>query len=189
MDRTKIFVAVALLTTMVCITGISGGGKRTYQLLASRLDEMRTDETYIKLTKMKVARVNKTLSLFKGKIELVQDFPKDAICAVVGYQNVGGGKYAKGPVNIQPTNCCEFFATDTIVWPPLRDSVGFPTKCPIKKGMYELKGFDMNKCNLPDTLPPPNEWMMEVTVTMKDKEMLHTKGYAEIKRSGLPMGR
>ncbi|XP_069685928.1 uncharacterized protein [Periplaneta americana] len=180
----KLFTAVAFISVMACILGISEGGLCNYYLIPTRLDEMRTDETMIKMSNMKVVRVNKTLSMIKGTIDLMQDFPQDAICSVAGDQNVGGG-----PLNIPPTNCCEFFANDTTVWPPLRDALGFPMKCPIKEGTYELKGFHMNMCNLPDTLPPPKEGMMEVTVTMKDKEMLHVKGYAEIKRSGLLMRR
>ncbi|XP_069685073.1 uncharacterized protein [Periplaneta americana] len=186
----KLFTAVAFISVMACILEISEGGLRNYVLLPTRLSDVTCNKDYIEISKLKVQKFNKTMSVVKGTFILKKDFPETSNCSVMSYQNVGGGKYGKGPVDLTPTKCCDFFENDKTIWPAVLKATNVPIKCPLKKGTYELKNFDINVANLPDTLPPPNEWMMELTATMEDKSVLFSiQGYGEIKRSVNPLGR
>ena len=49
------------------------------------------------------------------------------------YQQMGGGQYGKGPINVPETNLCKFIETDTVVYPSISKAVNVPKKCPFKK--------------------------------------------------------
>ncbi|XP_069685072.1 uncharacterized protein [Periplaneta americana] len=129
----KFFTAVAFISVMACIPGISEGGSRNYVLLPTRLSDVTCNKDYIEISKLKVQKFNKTMSVVKGTFILKKDFPETSNCSVVGYQNTGGGKYRRGSVDLMPTKCCDFFENDKSIWPAVLKATNVPIKCPLKK--------------------------------------------------------
>ena len=54
-------------------------------------------------------------------------------CEMQAYQNMGGGRYGKGPVAVPSMSCCEFMETDDMVMPIVRKISNLPESCPFKK--------------------------------------------------------
>ncbi|XP_069685067.1 uncharacterized protein [Periplaneta americana] len=181
----KKLLIVAFISAVACLSWVSAS-KRTFTVVPLRIGDVRMNKDLVDFRKLKILKQSKG-SVVKGTLEIKVDFDNGTICAVQAYQNAGGGKFVKGPASIPPKNCCEFIESDNVFWPSMKKA-NFPEKCPIKKGVYEIKGYDINEANFPDDIPPPNEWMLELNMTSADgKEYLTGKGYAEIKRQPLKL--
>ncbi|XP_069685075.1 uncharacterized protein [Periplaneta americana] len=168
----KLFVFANILIVYFCFQIRLTTAERKYWIQTTSMDEFEFNPDYLAFDKCKVSKLNKTLNVVKCKGSLVQEFPSDAICRMKCYQNQGGGKYGEGPVQIPPMNCCEFFDQDEVIWPSLLKSSNFPKKCPFSKQNFEVKSFNINDANLPDTLPDPDEWYIQLTAVDKDEKII-----------------
>ena len=122
---------------------------------------VKNDQKHVNLDKLRIKKMNKTHHMLVGEFVFHHEFDDNYQIACLAYKKTGND-YKLLPYKVGPTNFCEFFRNEKMIYPDIKVVTDFPeySTCPWPAGIYHIYGFSPDLSRIPPILDS-GDYMVE----------------------------
>lgn len=142
-----------------------------YELIIDSFDpEPNIDKDYLILYTVRVTRKQRNVYVISGSFEVTQNWGNQM---QVLYTISAANKLGP-PIMMGNSGFCDFYNSKNEVMQKVRENAKMPSDCPLAKGVYHIKDFELNEKMLPPMVP---QGQYKAYVKMNSPDGKHVGAY------------